>query len=380
MAAVGFTTRPHLRLMAVGAVAATAAWCAGLTPALSAGARDASVIVDLSVIDSAAGVQPLADAPAAGQLGQLLLPGSGQPVSRLYVPAESSMAPDAPAPGSPTPGYGTAAMPYGRLVVPPTRMIDAVGGRSVALRHPGSAALAGAPRALADAAAMPRPSSGSPSSVSLTSASGQFPPPQGFADDRSVATRGPAANRALAPAGFAGFPPPAPLAVAAREPAPSASAAKAPSLWAFSPARRPKKGSPAASGSLLAAVPTAKPDDAATLAAIEPARKARAGERFRLIYAANQIELSIPLRRELDPVVHDLRKKGDLRVQLAAYAGGGEDKSTSKARRTSLSRALAIRSHLIENGIKASRIDVRALGNKSGANAPERVDVEVIDK
>lgn len=61
------------------------------------------------------------------------------------------------------------------------------------------------------------------------------------------------------------------------------------------------------------------------------------------------------------------------RLQLKAFAGGGE--ATSGARRASLSRALAVRAYLIEQGVRSTRIDVRALGAAGDSGPPERVDV-----
>jgi outer membrane protein OmpA-like peptidoglycan-associated protein len=63
-------------------------------------------------------------------------------------------------------------------------------------------------------------------------------------------------------------------------------------------------------------------------------------------------------------------------VQLLAYAEGDED-NASKARRLSLSRALAVRSFLIDQGVRSTRIEVRALGNKVPDGPPDRVDVVV---
>ena len=65
------------------------------------------------------------------------------------------------------------------------------------------------------------------------------------------------------------------------------------------------------------------------------------------------------------------------RLQLKAYAeSSGND--TSKARRLSLSRALAVRSFLIENGLRSTRIDVRALGIARDGGAPDRVDIVLL--
>lgn len=66
-------------------------------------------------------------------------------------------------------------------------------------------------------------------------------------------------------------------------------------------------------------------------------------------------------------------------MQLLAYAGGNE-LSASKARRLSLSRALAIRSYLIGKGLRSTRIDVRALGNKVPGGQPNRVDLKLIQR
>ena len=68
----------------------------------------------------------------------------------------------------------------------------------------------------------------------------------------------------------------------------------------------------------------------------------------------------------------------ETRLQLKAYAEAtGND--TSKARRLSLSRALAVRSFLIENGLRSTRIDVRALGIARDGGAPDRVDIVTMD-
>lgn len=68
----------------------------------------------------------------------------------------------------------------------------------------------------------------------------------------------------------------------------------------------------------------------------------------------------------------------EARLQLKAYASGkGND--TSKARRLSLSRALAVRSFLIENGLRSTRIDVRALGIARDGGAPDRVDIVLLE-
>ena len=71
-----------------------------------------------------------------------------------------------------------------------------------------------------------------------------------------------------------------------------------------------------------------------------------------------------------------MKKEENLRIQLKGYAAGN-GKSPSQARRMSLFRALTVRTHLMKHGVRSTRMDVRALGNKVDGGPPERVDVVV---
>ena len=64
----------------------------------------------------------------------------------------------------------------------------------------------------------------------------------------------------------------------------------------------------------------------------------------------------------------------ETRIQLKAFAAGSAERP-STARRLSLSRALAVRSFLIEQGMRSTRIDVRALGVPADDGPADRVDV-----
>jgi len=64
------------------------------------------------------------------------------------------------------------------------------------------------------------------------------------------------------------------------------------------------------------------------------------------------------------------------RIELQAFGGTKGDKG-SDARRLSLKRALAIRQVLIEDGVSADRIDVRAMGGVDDKGPADRVDVFV---
>ncbi len=62
------------------------------------------------------------------------------------------------------------------------------------------------------------------------------------------------------------------------------------------------------------------------------------------------------------------------RIELEAYGGNRGDKG-SDARRLSLKRALAVRQALIDDGVSADRIDVRAMGGVDDSGPADRVDV-----
>ena len=80
--------------------------------------------------------------------------------------------------------------------------------------------------------------------------------------------------------------------------------------------------------------------------------------------------------RELASDLNSALDAGARRVQLDAFGGAPGDKS-SDARRVSLKRALVIRQLLINDGVPASRIDVRAMGGIDDSGNADRVDVYV---
>jgi outer membrane protein OmpA-like peptidoglycan-associated protein len=64
-------------------------------------------------------------------------------------------------------------------------------------------------------------------------------------------------------------------------------------------------------------------------------------------------------------------------IQVKAYAAGTPE-TNSAARRLSLRRAVAVRSYLIQRGMRATRIDVRALGIPADDGPADRVDVIIM--
>ena len=97
-------------------------------------------------------------------------------------------------------------------------------------------------------------------------------------------------------------------------------------------------------------------------------------EQMRLMFADGSASLSDGAKQELDRLAQVLEDNPRQRVQLMAFAEGTED-TASQARRLSLSRALAVRTYLIDQGIRSTRMDVRALGATADQGPLDRVDI-----
>ncbi|MGB0630782.1 MAG: OmpA family protein [Alphaproteobacteria bacterium] len=171
-----------------------------------------------------------------------------------------------------------------------------------------------------------------------------------------IAEKPPAKPRMTAPAAPRIAPPPPPKVAAVPK------APVAPPPPAISPPKPAVKAPPPPQQS---AALTSRP---APTGALKP------GQQFRLGFGSGSAAISDSAGTQLDGIADSMKKDGNLRLQLLAYAGGGSQ-TPSQARRLSLSRALAVRSQLIEKGIRSTRIDVRALGNKSEGGPPARVDI-----
>lgn len=108
------------------------------------------------------------------------------------------------------------------------------------------------------------------------------------------------------------------------------------------------------------------------LAALPPSRDA-AGN-VSIPFGAGEARIPDQAYQELRTVARSLLGNPGLRVQVLAFATPDEG-GDATARRTSLSRALAVRSYLIDAGIRSTRIDVRALGDVSDRGPVDRVEV-----
>ena len=127
--------------------------------------------------------------------------------------------------------------------------------------------------------------------------------------------------------------------------------------------------------------PVAAPEPEPEVAALSPAVTAEPGptESLRIAFDGDSAELPAGAADDLKAIADKLLGDESLRAQVKAYAGAASG-SASAARRLSLSRALAVRAILIEQGVRSTRIDVRALGDRNEGGPPERVDVLLVSR
>ncbi|MBM3491889.1 MAG: hypothetical protein FJX68_15895 [Alphaproteobacteria bacterium] len=102
------------------------------------------------------------------------------------------------------------------------------------------------------------------------------------------------------------------------------------------------------------------------------------GEILRLEFREGSATLASDGEQQLRALANALRTT-ESRLQVKAYASGDADNS-SRARRLALSRALTVRSQLIEQGIRSTRVDVRALGVPSDGGPEDRVDLLLLPR
>jgi len=100
---------------------------------------------------------------------------------------------------------------------------------------------------------------------------------------------------------------------------------------------------------------------------------------IRIFFDAGSSDIPADARGQITAIANALANDPAQRLQLKAYAAASAD-SASLARRLSLTRALTVRSALIEQGVRSTRIDVRALGGKDAGDTPDRVDIFIIKR
>jgi outer membrane protein OmpA-like peptidoglycan-associated protein len=101
------------------------------------------------------------------------------------------------------------------------------------------------------------------------------------------------------------------------------------------------------------------------------------GNLYSIPFGAGSTELPGSATPALRKLAGRMKSDENIRIQLMGFAAGGAD-SASRARRSSLFRALAIRTYLMKEGVRSTRMDVRALGKTSAQGVtPDRVDIVV---
>lgn len=128
-----------------------------------------------------------------------------------------------------------------------------------------------------------------------------------------------------------------------------------------------------------AAPKTAKPPapPPAQTAAVTPARRGfGVGRSYRLAFAPEMSKLDAAAIAQLDEIAAGAKTDRALRLKLLAYAGAA-GRTASQSRRLSLSRALAVRSYLIDKGVRSVQFEVHARGRKLEGGPPDRVDLIV---
>lgn len=179
-------------------------------------------------------------------------------------------------------------------------------------------------------------------------------------------------------------PPPAQLSVPAPPPSPVMGEQPAEPVASAVPAPPPEEAqvieaeapaipAPPPSPEMLEETPSA-PQIAERTPAAQPLMEEQA---LRIAFDLDSANLPEAAKADLKALATRLVKEENLRVQLLAYASSTEQ-GASQARRLSLSRALAVRSYLIEQGVSSTRMDVRALGDKSEETPADRVDLVLV--
>jgi outer membrane protein OmpA-like peptidoglycan-associated protein len=99
------------------------------------------------------------------------------------------------------------------------------------------------------------------------------------------------------------------------------------------------------------------------------------GNKVTVNFAEGVTDMPAGAENFLADIVKRMKSDSTLRLQLKGYAGSNSG-PPSQARRVSLFRALSVRTYLMKQGVRSTRVDVRALGAKNdGEGRSDRVDV-----
>ena len=142
------------------------------------------------------------------------------------------------------------------------------------------------------------------------------------------------------------------------------------------PSEAPKVLKPEARETTAAA--TANAPSETNVASVDRAAGGSEGS-IHIFFDSGSSDIPADALGQITAIANALASDPTQRLQLKAYAAASAD-SASLARRLSLTRALTVRSALIEQGVRSTRIDVRALGGKDAGDRPDRVDIFIIKR
>lgn len=94
-------------------------------------------------------------------------------------------------------------------------------------------------------------------------------------------------------------------------------------------------------------------------------------------YSANVADLPADAEEKLQPAIKYLAAHPKEAVSLVAYASGPAN-NPIVARRLALQRALGVRDFLVNHGIVAVRVQVRALGQAPQGNDSEHIEIQAV--
>ena len=104
-------------------------------------------------------------------------------------------------------------------------------------------------------------------------------------------------------------------------------------------------------------------------------KKKLENNKFKIFYKANEVK---PADKDLDYILNSFSNYNkDKKINILAFASKGANKTSSDARRLSLSRALLLRKLFINNKFLSTNIYVRAMGSE--LNKEESQDIVIIE-
>jgi len=333
-------------LLALG-IGTTTALAMAAPAAAQYGASPSNIMIDLSVIEDggAAAVPAPNQTYSAAPQGGLVMPGRAMPGSTFIAPPSDN----APRITLKKPGNEAADTGSSFMAPPPAEKPVS----TMAAKEPTPAVTPPKPK-LAPPPKIVEPAKPAPKPIAK-------PAPKPEPEPVKMAAKAPVSQEAKP------LEPPAPPAVKK----PTVTAEEVPP-----PPKPAKLEAPKAPTPLPKAAPAEKP---LQVAAVAPKAPVESGSTEQIAFSGGASKLPNTSKPLLDKLAAEINDSTEKRLQVLAYAGG-DNLSASKARRLSLSRALAVRSYMISKGVKSTRIDVRALGDKAPEGDPNRVDLKVVTR